>query len=160
MPGRKRSERRWLPLANPNRESVNTMAEAKKKILVLDDEPDVVTYLATLFDDHGYSVQSAGDGRQGLEMATQWRPDLITLDITMPERSGIRFYRDLKEDELLASIPVVIITAVTGYGGDPRSFEKFISSRRQVPPPEAFIAKPIEPERLLRIVEKLLGIPA
>ncbi|MEJ2078076.1 MAG: response regulator [Acidobacteriota bacterium] len=135
------------------------MPEGQKKILVLDDEPDVVTYLATLFEDHGYEVRSAGDGRQGLELARLWKPDLITLDITMPEHSGIRFYRNVREEEGLARIPVVIVTAVTGYGGDPRSFEKFISSRRQVPPPDAFVAKPIEPDQLLQVVNELLGSP-
>lgn len=135
------------------------MPEGRKRILILDDEPDIVTYLATLFEDHGYEVRSAGDGRQGLELTRQWKPDLITLDITMPEHSGIRFYRDVREDHDLARIPVVIVTAVTGYGGDPRSFEKFISSRRQVPPPDAFIAKPIEPDQLLKVVQKLVGIP-
>lgn len=136
------------------------MSETQKRILVLDDEPDIVTYLATLFEDHGYAVRSAGNGREGLEVAQEWKPNLITLDITMPERSGIRFYRDIREDPQLNRIPVVIITAVTGYGGDPGSFEKFISSRRQVPAPDAFISKPIEPEHLLQVVGKLLGIPA
>ena len=54
----------------------------------------------------------------------------------------------------------MVITAVTGYGGDPRSFEKFLSTRRQVPPPEAFVPKPIDPGHLLKVVDKLLGIPA
>ncbi len=74
----------------------------------------------------------------------------------MPEKSGVRFYRDLKGDPELAKIPVVIVTAVTGYGGDPESFKKFISTRKQVPPPEGFIAKPIEREELLATIKELL----
>jgi CheY-like chemotaxis protein len=85
------------------------------------------------------------------------KPDLITLDITMPEQSGIRFYRDLKEEEEYDDIPVIIVTAVTGYGGDPEPFEKFISSRRQVPSPEGFLSKPIDQEEFIGLVDKILG---
>ncbi len=82
---------------------------------------------------------------------------MVTLDISMPETSGVRFYRNLKEDPELAKIPVVIVTAVTGKGGDPEGFKKFISTRRQVPAPEGFIAKPIEPEELLSTIRDLLS---
>ena len=129
---------------------------AKKKILVVDDEPSVVVYLETLLQDNGYETVSAPDGRIGLETLKSERPDLVTLDISMPEKSGIRFYRDVKEDPELAKIPVVIVTAVTGEAGDPEPFKKFISTRRQVPSPEGFIAKPIEQEELLAAIRKLL----
>ena len=78
------------------------------------------------------------------------------LDITMPEQSGIRFYRNLKDDSELANIPVVIVTAVTGFGGDPEPFKHFIGTRKQVPPPEAFFSKPIEQKVFLDTVSKLL----
>ena len=89
----------------------------RKKVLVLDDEPNVVAYLETLLQDNGYDTVSAGDGREGMEKARSEKPDLITLDISMPEESGVRFFRELKEDPDLAGIPVVIVTGVTGYGG-------------------------------------------
>jgi CheY-like chemotaxis protein len=130
---------------------------AKKKILIVDDEPGLVTYLETLLQDHGYATISAVDGQAGFEKLKSERPDLVTLDISMPETSGVRFYRNAKDDPELAKIPVVIVTAVTGKGGDPEAFRKFISTRRQVPPPEGFIAKPIEPEALLRTIEGLLS---
>jgi len=129
---------------------------AKKKILIVDDEPGIVTYLETLLQDNGYETVSALDGQVGFEKLKSERPDLVALDISMPEKSGVRFYRDLKEDPELAKIPVVIVTAVTGYGGDPEPFKKFISTRRQVPPPEGFIAKPIEQEELLATIKQLL----
>jgi CheY-like chemotaxis protein len=84
-------------------------------------------------------------------------PDLITLDITMPEQSGIRFYRNLKEDPQFISVPVVIVTAVTGYGGDSATFEKFLKSRRQVPPPDAFVSKPIDQKTFLDVVRDLIN---
>lgn len=136
------------------------MSEAEgspaKHVLIVDDEPDVVTYLETLLEDHGYQTESAANGREAMERATAHHPDLITLDITMPEQSGIRFYRDLKENPELARIPVVVVTAVTGYGGDPKPFEQFLSTRRQVPPPDAFFSKPIDQEKLLETISGLL----
>ena len=129
----------------------------RKKILVLDDEPNVVTHLETLLRDNGYDTVSAGNGREGMEKARSEKPDLITLDISMPEESGVRFYRELKKDPDLAGIPVVIVTAVTGYGGKPEDFQKFISSRGQVPPPEGFVPKPIDRDELLKGVTSLLS---
>jgi CheY-like chemotaxis protein len=129
----------------------------KKKILILDDEPHVVTYLTTLLEDNGYATLSASNGIEGMEKTKAEKPDLITLDITMPEQSGIRFYRDLKDNPELSGIPVVVVTAVTGYGGDPEPFEKFLSSRKQVPPPDGFLSKPIDRQELLDLVAKLIS---
>ncbi len=128
-----------------------------KMILIVDDEPHVVTYLETLLQDNGFDTVAAVNGREAMQKVRSGKPDLICLDITMPEESGIRFYRDLKDDPALHSIPVFIVTAVTGYAGDPESFRKFISSRKQVPPPEGFFAKPIVKQEFLDAVRKLLG---
>jgi two-component system phosphate regulon response regulator PhoB len=138
------------------------MADAKagkKKILVLDDEPDVVTYLVSLFEDNDYAVVSAMDGKEGLEKARAERPDLITLDISMPEKSGIRFYRELRADNDLNAIPVVIVTGVssTHDGGTGEDFKRFLEKQKHVPPPDGFIMKPIEKEELLDTVKKLLN---
>ena len=129
----------------------------RKKILVLDDEANVVTYLETLLQDNGYDTESAGDGSEGMEKALKSKPDLITLDISMPEKSGVRFYRELKENPELADVPVVIVTGVTGYGGRPEDFQKFISSRKNIPPPDGFVPKPIERDELLKEVTSLLS---
>ena len=131
--------------------------EDKKSILILDDEPHVVTYLEALLQDHGYETTSAANGRQGMEAVKAKRPDLITLDITMPEESGIRFYRNLRENPDLASIPVFVVTALTGYGGDPDTFENFLKKRRQIPPPEGFFSKHIDQTEFLEAVSEILG---
>ncbi len=123
----------------------------KRTILIIDDEPDLQTYLGTLFEDNGFEVLTTGDGNKGLELARRREPDLICLDISMPEPSGVRVYRELKGDPKLASIPVVMVTGV------PRQFEEFISRRRQVPPPEGYVAKPFDPEQLLAKVQEILG---
>ena len=132
-------------------------AGAKKKVLVIDDEPDVVKYLEALLKDHDYLTVSAFNGNEGLLQARREKPDLICLDITMPEKSGIRFYRELKQDPALASIPVAVVTAVTYYGGDPEPFRRFLETRSQVPPPEAFIPKPIDREAFLQTVSRLVS---
>jgi CheY-like chemotaxis protein len=129
----------------------------RKKILVLDDEANVVTYLETLLQDNGYDTVSAADGSKGLEKMRSEKPDLVTLDISMPEKSGVRFYRDLKDDPELASVPVVIVSAVTGYGGKPEDFKKFLSTRKHVAPPDGFIPKPIDRDELLRVIKDLLS---
>ena len=128
-----------------------------KKILIVDDESAVVAYLEMLLQDGGYETVSAPDGRQAMEMVKREKPDLVTLDISMPEASGTRFYKEIRTDPDSASIPVVIITAVTGYGGDPYAYKDFISHRRLVPPPEGFFPKPIDKDELLKTVQKLLA---
>jgi CheY-like chemotaxis protein len=130
----------------------------KKKILVLDDEPDVVTYLVSLLEDNDYIVVSAMDGKEGMVKAKSEKPDLITLDISMPEKSGVRFYREMKSDPEMKRIPIVIVTGVssTQDGGTGKDFERFLGTRKQVPPPDGFIMKPIEESELLGTVRKLL----
>lgn len=123
----------------------------KKKILVIDDEPDVVTFLSTLMEDNGYEPITAKNGAEGLEKTKSEKPDLILLDITMPEKSGVRFYRDVRDDPDLKDIPVIMVTGVM------KEFEKFISSRRQVPPPDGYISKPVDTKALLDKISELLG---
>ncbi len=136
------------------------MAESqsdKKKILVLDDEPHVVTYLETLLHDNGYETVSASNGKEGMEKARSEGVDLVCLDISMPEQSGVRFYRNLKEDAKLADIPVIVVTAVTGCGGDPEPFKRFINTRKQVPPPDGFLPKPIDKQEFLDTIMGILS---
>jgi CheY-like chemotaxis protein len=135
------------------------MPESKepKKILIVDDEPAVVTYLDMFLRDQGYETVTAADGKEGLEKVKREKPDLVTLDISMPEASGARFYKEMKHDPQLASIPIVIITAITGVDGDPYAYKKFLDSRQTVPPPEGFVPKPINREELIKTIQKLLS---
>jgi len=131
----------------------------KKKILVLDDEPDVVAYLTSLFEDNNYLVITAMDGEEGMSKAKSEKPDLISLDISMPEKSGVRFYREIKADPELKNIPVVVVTGVesTHDGGTGQDFKRFLGTRKHIPPPDGFVMKPIEEGELLSTVKKLLG---
>ncbi len=127
------------------------MSIDKKTILTVDDEPDFRMYLSTFFEDNGFSTIVAEDGVQALATVKENRPDLITLDITMPEKSGVKFYREMKESDEFSSIPIIIITGIA------KDFQKFISSRKQVPPPEGYFAKPPELDELLEAVNKLIS---
>ena len=98
-----------------------------KKILIIDDEKDVITYLDTLFKNNGYDTISADNADDGIEKAKTEKPDLVSLDIVMPGKSGIQVYRTLRDDEQLKRIPVIVVTAATGYGNDPQEFKKFLT---------------------------------
>jgi len=100
---------------------------------------------------------SAADGSEGLEKLRSEKPDLVTLDISMPEKSGVRFYRELREDPELAGILVVVVSAVTGYGGKPEEFQKFMSTRKHLAPPDGFVPKPIDRDELLKVIKGLLS---
>jgi CheY-like chemotaxis protein len=122
-----------------------------KTVLIIDDEQDVLTYLTALLEDNGFATVTANNGAEAMEKVKAAPPDLITLDITMPEQSGVRFYRDMKESDQYKGIPIIIITGVSG------DFERFISTRKQVPPPEGYIQKPIDNDKLLELAKKLAG---
>jgi CheY-like chemotaxis protein len=127
-----------------------------KKVLIVDDEPDVVSYLEMILHDNGFDTDTAVNGNEALEKVRSDRPDLVTLDISMPEASGTRFYKELKTDPATRSVPVFIVTAVTGLGGDETAYEKFISNRRLVPAPEGFFHKPIDRDAFVAAVKKIL----
>jgi len=134
-----------------------TAGAAAKKVLIVDDEAAVVSYLEMVLRDEGYDTISASDGESGLQLARRERPDLLVLDISMPRASGTRLYRDLKTDPQLAATPVIIVTAVTGLGGDPYAYEKFLSGRKLVPPPEGFFPKPLDRPAFIDRVRTLLA---
>ena len=124
---------------------------AKKSILIIDDEPDTLTYFSSLLQDEGFDTRVAENGDVAIKMVQESRPDLITLDITMPQTSGVRCYRELRGNEEWKSIPVIMITGVS------EDFRGFISSRKQVPPPDGYLTKPIDEKELIELINKLLA---
>ena len=123
-----------------------------KKVLIIDDEPDVVTYLKTFFEDNGFDTTTAENGKQGMIKMKEEKPDIVTLDITMPEESGVKFFRNAQDDPETQKIPVIIITGVT------MEFKKFISNRKQVEPPIAYFEKPVDRDKLLDKMKEILKI--
>lgn len=115
-----------------------------KKILIIDDEPDVITFLETLFRKEGYETCSAGDGVVGREVLKQENPDLITLDLQMPKDTGTDFYRKICRDEKYKHIPVIVISGIPGR-------------HLAIPKPVAVFDKPIDRDELLKVVRDTIG---
>jgi len=134
------------------------MAEDKQKklVLVVDDEEDVIAYLTALLADNGFATDAARDGKEAMDKIKQNRPALVSLDMSMPEKSGVKVFREIKESEELKGIPVLVVTGVTGYGDKPEEFEKFLSTRKNLPPPDGFIAKPLDQEKFIAKVRELI----
>jgi CheY-like chemotaxis protein len=127
-----------------------------KKILVIDDEMDTVVYLTTLLEDNGYQTVSATDGLAGMEKVKTEKPDLVVLDMSMPEKSGMGFFREIKSNPDLSSIPVIFVTGVTGFAGDKEGIKKFIEGRHNIASPEGYFSKPIDRDEFLKAVADLL----
>ncbi len=125
--------------------------DQKRKILVVDDEPDVIEYLTSLLEDNGYEVRTALNGKVAMELVKDDKPDLICLDISMPEETGVRMLRNLHDDDRTKDIPVIIVSGV-----DPK-FKDFISHRKQVNPPSAYFEKPIDKHEFLNAIRTILS---
>jgi CheY-like chemotaxis protein len=125
------------------------MTADKKTILVVDDEPDTRAFLTTLLEDNGFETITASNGQEALASVEKSLPDMISLDVTMPEKSGVRLYRELRENDAYKDIPIVIVTGVSG------EFERFISTRSQVPPPDGYVPKPIDQARYVQLAKEL-----
>lgn len=128
-----------------------------KKVLIVDDELDVRIYVRTLFETSGYTPIVTRNGKEGLEKARELTPDLIILDVMMPEVGGVTMYRELKTDPELKHIPVIMLTGI----GE-KSFSHFlkmlnIKTEDPIPQPDAHMEKPIDHEKLLGLAGKVLG---
>lgn len=115
-----------------------------KKIMVVDDDPYIVDYLVNVFEDHGYLTCRASDGLSAYDVAMAENPDLITLDLEMPNEWGPRFYRRLTQEDQFAEIPVIVISGLPGI---------HMAIKRAV----ATIKKPFDPTEVIEIVRKALS---
>jgi Fe-S oxidoreductase/ActR/RegA family two-component response regulator len=120
------------------------------KILVADDEPDFVTFVSTVLEDNGAEIIEAFDGNQAIELARKEKPDLMTLDITMPGKSGIEVFEIFRNDDELTNIPICIMT------GKPE-LRKLIYDRA-VRPPEGYVDKPVDEESIILNIRKILEL--
>lgn len=115
-----------------------------KKILIIDDDPAIVEFLEDLFQDNEFETVTAFNGVDGLAKADAEKPDLITLDMDMPEKGGTLFYAGLRKNEALREIPVIVIS---GVGPRPPALT------RNVP----VLTKPVANDELLTTVRELMG---
>ncbi len=121
-----------------------------KKILIIDDEPDTVVFLGTYLQDMGYVTCSASDGIEGMRILEQERPDLVLMDLKMPNQTGLGLYRAIVEHEGLRGLPVIFITGVGAYHLFSRGCEK-------LPEPAACLTKPVDLVSLRRAIEQIFG---
>lgn len=121
----------------------------KKRILIVDDEEDIVNVLRFRLEANNYAVLSASDGQEGLNKARAEKPDLIILDLTLPKLDGYKVCRMLKFDESYKSIPIIMFTARAQKKDEELGMEMGA---------DAYIAKPFEPEVLLGKIKELLNI--
>ena len=136
--------------AVPVTEIAAALLLAGRRILVVDDEPDVRTFLTAMLEDNGATVFAAADGDECLALARKERPDLITLDLSMPGMDGGKVFEAIRKDPELAKVRVCIIT------GKPE-LRKLIYER-DVTPPEGYLDKPVSEETLLTNVRRILEI--
>jgi two-component system alkaline phosphatase synthesis response regulator PhoP len=126
----------------------------KKRILVVDDEPDFAAIVQGNLEKEGFEVEVAYDGVEGLEKVRQNPPDAIVLDVMMPEKDGFEVCRELKDDDRLCTIPIVLLTAVASHVTSTRySHADGMSTEA-----DDYIAKPASAEDITRSIKSLTGL--
>jgi twitching motility two-component system response regulator PilH len=128
-----------------------------KRVLVVDDEMDVRTFITTLLDSNGYKAVVAENGEQGWQKFQEKKPDLVTLDVMRPKESGIKMYRNIKTDPKFSSVPVLVISGLARktFLHSQKVLDQF--KGQSVPEPEGYIEKPPEPEELLGEIKRIIG---
>ena len=128
-----------------------------KKILIIDDEPDIVMYLKVLLENSGYSVVTASNGQEGFELARAEMPDLVCLDIMMPRKTGVALYQEIKMDPKLKKLPCIIISAYeSAYSFKGQAFRRLVQDRT-IPEPLKFFEKPIDVNAFLEFINGYLN---
>lgn len=128
-----------------------------KKVLVVDDDPDVRLFSVSVIEDNGYTPIEAEDGVEGKDKITKEMPDLVVLDVLMPRASGISLYRELKTNKAFKNIPVIIQSGIAekSFLRSQKALTEFGGAK--VPEPDAYLEKPVEPEELADTIKKFIG---
>ena len=121
-----------------------------KTVLVVDDQPHIVRLIQVNLEKEGFRVATAGDGVEGMEKVRELRPDLVILDVIMPRKDGFEVLRDIKTDESLADIPVVMLT-VKSHNAD------IVEGLKEGA--ELYLPKPFHPKELVSLVKRVLDNP-
>jgi two-component system, OmpR family, response regulator VicR len=123
--------------------------KSPKKILCIDDEQEMIDLMRLILSGHGFEILGAVSGKEGLAIIRKDHPDLILLDLMMPEMDGWEIYQQMKADETIKDIPVIIVTAKA------QSIDKVLGLH--IAKVDDYIAKPFSPQDLLTSVENVLG---
>jgi len=127
-----------------------TSSDCPSKVLVVDDDPEIVTFLSTLLELEGIESSVATSAAAALEQLEQGAPDLVLLDIAMPDRDGIDLCKELKSDPRTAEVPVFVVSARPG---------KDVVERALAAGAEEFIRKPFENAELISRIRVRLSTP-
>ena len=125
------------------------MAEEKKKVVCIEDEPEMIDLVKLILGRKGFDLTGAMGGREGLEAVRRIKPDLVLLDLMMPDMDGWEVYQQMKADHELADIPVIVVTAKA------QSIDKVLGLH--IAKVDDYVTKPFGPQELLQSVERVLG---
>ncbi len=128
----------------------------KRKILTVDDESQIREIISTMLEEHDYIPLRAKNGEEALKIIKEEAPDLIILDVLMPEKSGIKLYRELKMSESLKKIPVVICSGIARRTFLRTHIAPSKRGQESIVEPEGYMEKPVSPDALAKIIKKLL----
>jgi two-component system response regulator VicR len=126
------------------------MAEDQKVVVCVEDEPEMIDLVKLILGRKGFELVGAVGGREGLETVRQLKPDLVLLDLMMPDMDGWEVYQKMKTDEDLKDIPVIVVTAKA------QSIDKVLGLH--IAKVEDYVTKPFGPQELLQAVNKVLGL--
>jgi two-component system response regulator VicR len=133
-------------LNDPYKEPMND--RPKKSILCIEDEPEMIDLIRLILGRKGFEVLGAGNGAEGLEIIRKKQPDLVLLDLMMPDMDGWEVYQQMKAGEKTRDIPVIVVTAKA------QSIDKVLGLH--IAKVDDYIAKPFSPQELMTSVEKVL----
>ncbi|HET91140.1 MAG TPA: response regulator transcription factor [Chloroflexi bacterium] len=126
------------------------MAEEKKTVVCIEDEPEMIDLVKLILGRKGFDLVGAVGGREGLETVRKLKPDLVLLDLMMPDMDGWEVYQQMKADDELKVIPVIVVTAKA------QSIDKVLGLH--IAKVDDYVTKPFGPQELLQSVNKVLGI--
>lgn len=128
-----------------------------KKVLIVDDDPDVRLITASVVRDKGHTAIEAANGEEGLAKMKSEKPDLVVLDVMMPKQSGVRLFRNLKTNKKFQEIPVLMLTGIAknAFLRSQKALTEF--GDKAVPEPEGYLEKPVDPEDLAEAIQKFLA---
>jgi DNA-binding response OmpR family regulator len=126
------------------------MAEDKKKVVCVEDEPEIIDLIRLILGRKGFDLTGATGGQEGLDTIRRVRPDLVLLDLMMPDMDGWEVYQQMKADPNLKDIPVIVVTAKA------QSIDKILGLH--IAKVDDYVTKPFGPQELLQSVERVLGL--
>lgn len=124
----------------------------ERSAVIVDDEPDTTTYLSALLSDHGWRVRTANTAADGLALLAAERPDVLLLDLVMPDRGGLSVLVAVRKNPLLAGLPVVVVSGIQQTLT--ADYHAFLERFRHYHP-DAYLDKPIDARRLLSTLEEM-----